>query len=114
GATSASGEDLETALGASERALDDFIDGFSSEESARVREAQLADKLEEAQKGIVDADTALATAKKAFQENATAAEKKLATQYEARAAALDAAKESRDGLRDDAESAVAAFTKAQN
>src|SRR5690606_34399432 len=96
-------EDLEDALEAVEEDLDDFVPGFSEEDSERVREAKLADAIDNVKKEIAAAEKALAAAQKDFLAEASSAEKKLAAQYEARAAALEAAKQARDDAEDDAE-----------
>lgn len=106
-------EDLEAALEAVEGNLDFFVPGFSEEDSERVREAKLADAIDNVKKEIAAAEKALAAAQKDFLAEASSAEKKLAAQYEARAAALEAAKQARDDAEDDAEEALEAFVAAQ-
>ena len=112
-AKTATAEDLEAAVEAAVEAVDDLVDGFG-EASNNVREALLVGARGEAQAEVLDAQESVADARKAFDAGATASQKRLAKQYEMRAAELEAAKDARDGLRDDAETAAAAFATAQN
>lgn len=120
GAKTAEAGDLALALDASVENLDGAIEAVSGTSafgeagtSINVREALIADALEDAQTSITAAETALATAQQAFQAQATSIEKRLAANYETAAANLEAAKAERDSAEADAQAAIKAFVAAQ-